>query len=64
MRVCVSDGRSLEMFLRWQKADLVIDLMCDWNERVESRMTSRWRTSEDDRWSIHTREKNLQQPQP
>ncbi len=36
-----SDGRSREMFLRWKKADLVTDLICAWNESVESRMTPR-----------------------
>eukprot|EP00064_Thunnus_orientalis_P018440 superscaffoldBa00004251_g18539 len=35
------------MFLRWKRADLVTDLMCDWKERVESRMRPRWRTSGD-----------------
>lgn len=27
------------MFLRWEMADLVTDLICDWKESVESRMT-------------------------
>jgi len=27
------------MFLRWKTADLVMDLMWDWNERGEWRMT-------------------------
>lgn len=31
-------GRSLEMFLRWKKADLT----WDWKERVESRMAPRF----------------------
>ena len=51
MRVSVTEsdryGRSLEMFLRWKKADLVMDLMCDWKERVESRITPGLRTSGD-----------------
>ena len=43
MRVSVTEwdryGRSLEMFLRWKKAFLEMDLMWDRKERVESRMT-------------------------
>jgi len=35
------------MFFRWKKADLVMDLMWDWKERVESRSTPRLRTSGD-----------------
>ena len=42
MRVSVTEseieGRSVEMLRRWKKADLVLLLICDWNERVESRM--------------------------
>ena len=30
-----SEGQSLEMFLRWKKADLVRDLMCVSYESVE-----------------------------
>eukprot|EP00064_Thunnus_orientalis_P000938 superscaffoldBa00000057_g939 len=36
-----SDGQIVEMFLWWLKENLVLDLMCDWNERMESRMTLR-----------------------
>lgn len=42
-----SDGQSLEIFLRCLKIDFVMDIMCDWNERVESRMTPRLQTSGD-----------------
>ena len=41
------EGRSLEMFLRWYKADLVIDFMCDWKDSIESRMIPRLWTSVD-----------------
>ena len=34
-----SDGRSLAMFFKWKKADLVTDLMWEWKERVESKLT-------------------------
>jgi len=36
-----SDGWGQAMFLRWQKEDLVMILMWDWNGSVESRMTPR-----------------------
>jgi hypothetical protein len=50
MRVSVteseSEGRRLEMLRRWKKADLVTLLMWDRNERMESRMKYRFRTSD------------------
>ena len=65
MRVPASEGRSLEMFLRWKKVDLVTDLMLDWKEL---RMRPRLRTSGDRmmerllmsrRWSTTFRSYNI-----
>lgn len=47
-----STDRSLEELFRCKKADLVMVLMCDWKERVESRMTPRlWTPGEG--WVMH-----------
>lgn len=42
-----SDSRSQEMFLRRWSTDLVMDLMCDWNERVEYRIILWLQTSKE-----------------